>query len=1133
MNHRKTILILLFMLTGSIVLCQTRAAGSDDQRTLKTKVVDVLTEMPAQDEGHYIKLMEDMLILGEPGILMFTDMLQSPGEEDDSRVRLAISGLAKYVTNAGYEDEREIFNSSIMKAIERNENDYIRSFLISQLQFSGTDAIVPFLGKFLMDDFLCEPATITLIAIKSSGSEEVLLKALGESSGANQITIVKALGDLGSAKAGKEIAKLALSEKSELRKVSLYALANSGSPNAEKILFEAANKTGFQYEQTGATQSYMLFIKRIGEAGETKAVERMCHYLMDNAPSNIRSQALSLLIHFKEDEGDQILLDALEDPDSQFRATALQLTKRYPGKDLTQKLVSKLDETPAVVQAEIIRTLGERGDQTAIPSILDCLTHQDQVVRLSAVIAAGLLAGEAAIVPLLDVMQDGTPEDINTVKGTLLFIDSDQLVPAIYNALDEMTPKSKAAVFEVLVNRDPDGFHDLAVLESGNPEKEIRLAAYSALAILATPEDGEVIFKQFITRKDPEERKALQNTVLALAKRMDVAEQSSFLGMFSGLSPENKQYFFEILPEIGGKKALDMVMTDYFTCEENQKELPLETLGRWQTPDAIPRLYDILLEERMDYYRNPAMDYYLEMTKRSRIPDEQKVLFYRQLLELSPCSDREDEILKQLSSLPVFQTLILAGKYLDDPDLQQEAARTIAQIALPSEVGNDGMTGKIVADLLRKAEKVISGEESEKEKQRIREYLSSMPDDEGFVPIFNGKDLTGWQGLVENPIARAQMDPEALKKARQEANRKMHECWKVEDGVIWFNGEGANLCTVKKYGDFELVVDWKITKNGDSGIYLRGSPQVQIWDTSRTEVGAQVGSGGLYNNQEHPSKPLLIADNPVGDWNTFRIIMIGERVTVWLNGYLVVDNVIMENYWDRNQPIFPVEQIELQAHGTNLGFRDIYIREIPKTDHNQLTDEEKQEGFVQLFNGKDLQNWTGNTTDYIVEDGMIVIYPDKGGHGNLYTEKEYADFIFRFEFQLTPGANNGLGIRTPLEGDPAYVGMELQILDNTAPIYRRLEQWQYHGSVYGVIPAKRGFLKPAGEWNSEEVIIRGSDIKIILNGTVIVDGNIAEASKNGTIDGNKHPGLKREKGHIGFLGHGSIVKFRNIRIKEL
>ncbi len=200
---------------------------------------------------------------------------------------------------------------------------------------------------------------------------------------------------------------------------------------------------------------------------------------------------------------------------------------------------------------------------------------------------------------------------------------------------------------------------------------------------------------------------------------------------------------------------------------------------------------------------------------------------------------------------------------------------------------------------------------------------------------------------------------------------------------------------------------------------------------------------------------------------------------------------------------------------------------------NQLTNLEKMDGFELLFNGKNLDGWIGNKTDYVVEDGIIIIYPDKGGKGNLLTEKEYANFNFRFEFQLTPGANNGLGIRTPKEGDAAYKGMELQILDNTADKYKDLHEYQYHGSVYGVIPAKRGFLKPVGEWNEQEVVANGNTIKVILNGEVIVEGNIKEARKGGTLDGKKHPGLKNKKGHIGFLGHGDIVSFRSIRIKEL
>lgn len=193
----------------------------------------------------------------------------------------------------------------------------------------------------------------------------------------------------------------------------------------------------------------------------------------------------------------------------------------------------------------------------------------------------------------------------------------------------------------------------------------------------------------------------------------------------------------------------------------------------------------------------------------------------------------------------------------------------------------------------------------------------------------------------------------------------------------------------------------------------------------------------------------------------------------------------------------------------------------------------QEAGFVSLFDGQSLNGWVGNKSSYLVKEGMIVIEPKGGGGGNLYTEKEYGNFILRFEFQLTPGANNGLGIHAPLEGDAAYVGKEFQILDNEAEKYAGLQTYQYHGSLYGVMPAKRGFLRPTGEWNQQEVRINHPYVTVILNGKIILEGNYLEESQSGTLDKKEHPGLARSRGHIGFLGHGDLVRFRNIKIKEL
>jgi len=372
------------------------------------------------------------------------------------------------------------------------------------------------------------------------------------------------------------------------------------------------------------------------------------------------------------------------------------------------------------------------------------------------------------------------------------------------------------------------------------------------------------------------------------------------------------------------------------------------------------------------------------------------------------------------------------------------------------------------------------------------------------------------------------------KKASDMAEFKKH--WRVESGELVNDGDGPYATTDKEYGDIEMVVDYKTVAKADSGIYLRANPQVQIWDFTKEggkwDIGADKGSGGLWNNSPGaPGKdPGVLADKPFGEWNNFKIQQIGATTTIYLNGKLVVDHAEMENFWDRSKPLWAKGPIQLQTHGGEIRWKNIGVREIPAEEANKLLASHKDEGFESVFNGKDFTGWGGPIDNYQVKDGVIMCKPGSGG--TIYTRATYSDFIARLAYKLPPGGNNGLAIRYPGSGDTAYVGMcELQVLDDTHEKYKNLDARQVNGSAYGMAAAHRGFLRPTGEWNFQQVTVKGSTIKVELNGTTILNTDLSKIDKY--LDNRPHPGKDRESGHFGFAGHGDPVQFRNVRIKKL
>ena len=416
----------------------------------------------------------------------------------------------------------------------------------------------------------------------------------------------------------------------------------------------------------------------------------------------------------------------------------------------------------------------------------------------------------------------------------------------------------------------------------------------------------------------------------------------------------------------------------------------------------------------------------------------------------------------------------------------------------------------------------------------------------GFVPLFNGHDLAGWHGMPHfDPYAVGAMSEAKRKESIAAWTADARKHWSVENGELINDGNGAYLTTDKDYGDIEMLVEYKTVPLADSGIYLRATPQVQIWDYTQAggkwSLGADKGSGGLWNNRPgSPGKdPLVLADKPFGQWNKFRITMVGERVTVIMNDKLVVDFARLENFWrgsvhppkhNRATPLMQAGPIQLQTHGGEIRWRNMFIREIPADEADRILREHHNEGFVDVFNGKNLSGWAGPVDQYQVKDGAVLCRPNQGG--TIYTKDEYTDFVARVEFRLPPAGNNGLAIRYPGHGDGAYLGTcECQILDDTAHVYDHLDPRQYCASAYSMTAVNRGYLRPVGQWNFIEVTAVGSKLKMELNGTLVTETDLSEVKEY--MHGSAHPGKLLTHGHFGFCGHNDPVAFRNVQIKRL
>ncbi|KEO71693.1 family 16 glycoside hydrolase [Anditalea andensis] len=1128
---------LIFILLSLNLTAYAQRTG--DQRTLSTKIVDLLAVLPSQDQKHLEENMEEISGLGIEGLIELAGMMSSPGSGDNTKIEYALAGYSFYVSD----DSRDALRADAVKAygmaLENAKYPEVKTFILNQLRMVGKEDGIASISRYLNDERHCDAAARVLAGIPASESGEALRLALEGSGSVCKASVLAALGSIRYKKALEDITAYASDPSLHLRKPALSALANIADASSSRLLKEAAARSSYTYTEDNATGAYLFYIQRLNETGDSDRAAKLARDLLKIAGQkgqvHTQSAALHLLADIHGPKSMKTLVAAAGEGDPTLRAAALDAAVPYIDPSNLSLWTGRLKRMEPAAQAAIMAMFGKVGIIESMPALREGMSHPDINVRLAAIGAAGKIGHVEMLPAFIEMMKTADSLEIRAVSNAVLVMKGEGISDQVADALSEMEPAVQAAFIAILGAKAASHRFDDVFFYIHSDDIKVRQAAVSTLPKITEANHLPRLYELLNNMEDSPEIQYVQQAIITGLVRGDQENISKVIQtQMAGISEDKRIRYFNILSSMGGPAGILTIEEAYRKGNTATQLAALEALSSWSDFSAADGLFKIASASQLEGHREMALKGYVRAVSLSEFPSDQKVLLLKKAMNLANTSEVKRTILAEIDKNRTFPALIFAGKYLDDPDVMQEAAQAVMNISL----SDMQFHGPIVRQLLQKTINTLKGPDSEYQIASIKKHLSEMPSEGGFVALFNDTDLSGWKGVVADPLVRNKMSPQALAKAQAKADQKIPEAWKVENEEMTFLGKGDNIATAGAYGDFELFVDWKIVndgqKEGDGGIYLRGTPKVQIWDISGEDVGAQVGSGGLYHNSIHKSTPLKVADNPVGEWNNFRILMKGDRVTVYLNGELVTDNVIMENYWDRTRPIFTRDQIELQAHGSKVAYRDIFIRELPSPAPFELDPAETEDGFEVLFDGTNMYQWQGNTTDYVIENGEMVVHKPKfGSGGNLFTKEEYSDFVFRFEFKLTPGANNGLGIRAPLEGDAAYQGMEIQILDNDADIYRNLKEHQYHGSVYGIIPAKRGHLKPVGEWNYQEVTVKGPNIKVILNGTTILEGNVEEASREGTLDGRDHPGLKRKKGYIGFLGHGSTVWFRNIRVKKL
>ncbi|MDE6543378.1 MAG: DUF1080 domain-containing protein [Muribaculaceae bacterium] len=1090
------------------------AAQDSRNRAASTIVADALAQLPATRQNNYNNLMGEIAGTGTEGVLQLASMLVPADKGQNNLVEYALSGVVSYVGADANNPQRAAVRKGLIEAVEKCTDDPNRAFLLTLLQRISAPEDAKVFEKYLNDDYLRQTAINGLSTVPDGGA--ALLAAM-KNGLAPRADLARVAGYVGLKDAEPILLAWIPGADGKTLDAIYYALGRVGTSKSLPALMKAAKASNFEWRNdNNATEGLLTLLNNMAANGEGVLAAKTAKTLVKNDKDYVSSSAMRVISKVNGRASMPQLLEAMKNPSRATRFDALRNCEPWADETVYTKLGEIVNsKKPSPAKSDIVNWFGANHVSSQIGTVNAAMNSTDSELAKAAIRAAGRIGGDEALNALIPQLAG---EHSKEAAAALLAFNG-KVNPGIVKALDNeavQIPALGIAAKRRMTEAAPKVF---SLLNSGN--KEVSDAAYAALPGVVTTSDFDRLSK--IIEKDGGKHTADLQAALKSSVRNLPADAQYKMVNSKLTSSSDASLYYPSLAQVGNSEAIATLAKGY---EKGNRQAAFDALLTVDNLEMLDILYDIAVKDQA--HSAPALDRYNKLISRSDFNNVRRYQLYRKGLEAANDVHVKNRLIEALARTQTYPALLVVENYTTDPGNQEYAAEAIRTIVSK----NPDFGGAAVSEALDKAAaafQAVGTADAGYALDDVKGMKSRMPEN-GYTDV-----------LASKPALKAvAMNPEAAKAAKNAAKKKAEtaataaaKAWSNNNGILSYNGTERSVVALPgDYENFEMMFEWK----GNGAVGVRSMEQINLGGEASGVLSANANNG-----IEHKG-----AVNPAGEWNTTYIKVNNDRITVIENGETVMNNETMANPYKEGQPAYSTGEILFIGEGQPLEVRELFIREQPSTPVTELSAEEAADGFELLFDGRSMHKWTGNKVNYTPVDGTIYVNAQYGSGGNLYTVDEFSDFILRFEFMFEKeGVNNGIGIRTPMGVDAAYHGMEIQVLDHDAPIYKGLRPYQVHGSVYGIIPAKRVVFPGLGVWNTEEIRAVGDHITVTVNGEVILDGNIREATQGHnvapegeksnpyTVDHLNHPGLFNKSGHVGFLGHGSGIKFRNVRIKDL